>query len=306
MKKRHTQLLSEINIRNNVRKMIVENVKKNFEQEKNVELGKIQLCNLIRKVLLEVKIADQVPHKNTGINILTELFKKIVKILETGYKTLTTSPDQRRSYRTHILNAIIGAIAPPRVITRADIEKIAGKRIPDLDELAFDDSPIGDQTSVMPEPEPEENPLDYAELNEPISIQEIVGRALLEAVSIDVDDDPVRVNSERDEGIIDVDGEEDPIKDFTLGEVEEGADMTGRNVAYETFRKLESDIIDSYMVLSNDDDRQMFYIYLLVNTMLYFDRFENELQATLQEPNMDEYKEDNESEEEFDISDISG
>ena len=52
-------------------------------------------------------------------------------------------------------------------------------------------------------------------------------------------------------------------------------DETGRNMAYESFKKIESSVIDSYELLSNPEDQEVFYDYLIANLKLYFDKFEN-------------------------------
>ena len=75
--------------------------------------------------------------------------------------------------------------------------------------------------------------------------------------------------------------EEDPRDSFGAGV---DGDETGRNVAYQCFKKIESNIIDSYELLSNDQDQELFYDYLIANLKLYFDKFEEELSSAVQEP----------------------
>ena len=73
---------------------------------------------------------------------------------------------------------------------------------------------------------------------------------------------------------------EDPRDVFGI----EGADETGRNIAYSSFKKIESNIIDAYELLSNDEDQELFYDYLIANAKLYFDKFESELDPDIEEP----------------------
>ncbi len=54
------------------------------------------------------------PHELTGINVLEDLLKKILPTVESSYKKLTTSDEQRKSFRTHILNAVKGTLDPLR------------------------------------------------------------------------------------------------------------------------------------------------------------------------------------------------
>jgi hypothetical protein len=77
----------------------------------------------------------------------------------------------------------------------------------------------------------------------------------------------------------------DPRDDFGI----EGEDETGRNIAYATFKKIESSIIDSYELLSNAEDQELFYDYLIANVKLYFDKFETELTDTVEEPTNQAY-----------------
>jgi hypothetical protein len=60
-------------------------------------------------------------------------------------------------------------------------------------------------------------------------------------------------------------------------------------MAYSSFKKIERNILDSYELLSNDEDRELFYDYLITNLKLYFDKFEDELASNLDEPTTPEY-----------------
>ena len=75
-----------------------------------------------------------------------------------------------------------------------------------------------------------------------------------------------------------------------------GADSTGRNFAYQSFNKVERQILDAYANLENDEDQELFYDYLLTNLKLYFDKFEDELQNSLQEPTTPQYEQEKEKE----------
>ena len=80
--------------------------------------------------------------------------------------------------------------------------------------------------------------------------------------------------------------ESDPRDDFGAG-VE--GDETGRNIAYNSFKKVENSIIDSYELLSNPEDQELFYDYLIANLKLYFDKFEGELAGKVDEPSNQAY-----------------
>lgn len=307
---KYEKKLSEHKFRLYIQKMILEAAA--AEKVKRNKLPIKELKVYLKKALREAKIADKIPHESTGINVLEDLLKKIIKILEGGYKILTSDPAQRESYRTHVLNAVMNSIAPPRSLKRADLEKLTGFRTNELDDLDFQDSPKGNSGSQLdleqpglpaeeglPSTKESEETLDpeFATLEE-IAVSRILKLILNEEIQMNVGQDmdgdgkidPIAQKIE-EPGIIDVEEEGKPVppEQDQFGVNNEKQDLTGRNIAYNTFQKIENSIIDSYDLLSNDTDRQAFYTYLLVNLMLYFRRFEEELQSTLPEPVVDAY-----------------
>jgi len=107
----------------------------------------------------------------------------------------------------------------------------------------------------------------------------------------------VKVNSpEDDEAFIDIDPESKKEEEEPEPEPDErdefgisGQDETGRNVAFESFKKINTAIVDSWDVLSSEEDKELFYDYLITNLKLYFDKFENDL-GSVEEPTTDEYE----------------
>jgi hypothetical protein len=191
---------------------------------------------------------DPVPNKSTGINVLEELLKKIIPVLEVDYKSLTTNDNQRVSFRSHIVNAVINTLTPAKVNTAAGDEEASG----DLQEIDMEeevDIIVGDE---------DEGPDDKF---------------------IDIRSDADKVSDEEEV-------EEDPRADFGAGV---DGDETGRNVAYQSFKKIESSVIDSYELLSDPDDQELFYDYLIANLKLYFDKFEGELSSAVEEPTNQAY-----------------
>ena len=100
------------------------------------------------------------------------------------------------------------------------------------------------------------------------------------------DDKFIDIRTDAEKSADDEEAEEDPRDSFGTG-VE--GDKTGRNVAYNTFKKIESNIIDSYELLSNPEDQELFYDYLIANLKLYFDKFEEELETNVSEPSNKAY-----------------
>jgi hypothetical protein len=101
-----------------------------------------------------------------------------------------------------------------------------------------------------------------------------------EDIDIDITDKP-----EDDPDFIDVDDEEGEVE---VDEKEEfgiaGEDKTGRNRAFTDFHNVEKNILTAFDDLDNPTDIDMFEEYLIKNLALYFDKYENELSATVEEP----------------------
>jgi hypothetical protein len=231
-------------LRENVRDLISLVKKRN----KNKVSEEVQLRQIIREFLkYELKEAstpdnDPAPHKSTGINVLEDLLKKIVPQIEDDYKLLTTSEEQRESYRAHIIQATVQTLTPV-----------------DLNNDAPDQAP------------------ESAGLEEEVDVQ-ISDDEGEDDMFIDIRSDKEKASEKEKE-------EEDPRDAFGI----EGKDTTGRNMAYTTFKKIESQIIDAYDMLSNPEDQEIFFDYLIANLKLYFDKFESEITPNVEEPTNQAY-----------------
>ena len=87
---------------------------------------------------------------------------------------------------------------------------------------------------------------------------------------------------------IDVDSTEEDVDDFV--EIDD-QNETGRNFAAVTYKKIEKQIVDAYDMLADEEDQKLYYDYLLTNLLLYFDKFEDELQPNLPTTTTPEYEE---------------
>jgi hypothetical protein len=201
-----------------------------------------KLKSIILKLLKEAMPDPSAPspHPHTGINVLEDLLKKIIPVIQADYKILTTSPDQRQSFRAHLLNGIQNSL-------------ISLKTLDNIKESI-----------------------------EPTFI-------LTEEISLDFDDE----DDAGDDMFIDIEDKPEPTdqEKFANGVSEEpGKDYTGRNMAFTTFKKIEKSILDSYELLSDPQDQDLFYTYLITNVKLYFDKFEDQLAGDLAEPSTPEYE----------------
>ena len=241
------QFIQELQLRKVIREGINTVLEKKKDTKKQSFLEESQLREVIRILIKEttaVSDNDPSPHKSTGINVLEDLLKKIIPVLEIDFKKLTTGSEQRQSFRAHIIQAIEDVLAPSKALNRI------GDGTEDTDKMI----PIGEQeidVSVGDENTPEEDAF------------------------IDIDPDA---------------GKEEPEDERDTFGIE-GQDVTGRNMAFDSFKKINQNILDSYDLLSSHEDLELFYDYLITNLKLYFDKFENDL-GTVEEPTTDEYEQE--------------
>jgi len=231
-------------LRDNIRDMIrhVKQKKLNEENELRTMIRQF-MDHELKDMITEASVADvdPTPNKSTGINVLEELLKKIIPVLETDYKSLTTNNQQRESFRAHVINAVVNTLTPAKVNTDAADDATGDLQEQDI-EVTIDDDPAIDDKFI------------------------------------DIRTDAEKTAAEPDDA--------DP-RD-TFGDGVEG-DETGRNVAYQSFKKVEGTIIDAYEVLSDSEDQELFYDYLIANLKLYFDKFEGELAVDVEEPTNQAY-----------------
>lgn len=257
--------LEEAKLRKYIKK-IVENI--SLKNKKNEELKLIaenMVRKVVRKLIKEESVDDEAPHDNTGINVLEQLLKKIIPILEEDYKLLTTSEEQRRSFRAHVVDSVQRSLAPGRIMSVDSFDKetdLPNDKAPlsmDSDQDGKLDMKIGDEASPGQ---------DAAELDEQDTFDKLPMPA----------------------GFIDINKAKK--KSFFVKGDEEGHTATGRNMASKSYEKVEKQIMDAFGLLDNREDEELFYDYLVTNIKLYFDKFENELLASIPEPTTDEYEQE--------------
>ena len=233
------EFLEERKLRKFVRKAIKLIKEKKKKESKAAIINELKLRSVIRTLIREAAtdVETEVPRRKTGINVLETLLQKIVPILEDDFKSLTTDENQRNSFRSHIIRAVINVLAPVDTVMAA----------PDT---------------------------------------------MQEAIDVDVVDDGEKFIPARKKDFEDLEAEkeEKQADDFSIA----GEDMTGRNIAYQSFNKVENQILDAYGSLVNEEDKKLFYDYLLTNLKLYFDKFEDELKASVEEPTTQAYEQEKE------------
>jgi len=247
----------EVELRQVIRNAIRLYKHNQLQELKKQKLEEQHLRYIVRKLIMEVG-DDQPLHDNTGINVLEDLLKKIIPVVQTDYKIMTTSEIQRVSFRAHILNAIQNSLKP---------ELYRKEQLPP-------GAPIAEEKKVKIDLEDEE--IDKSKF-------------------IDVFDTEKR-KAEEEEKL------KTPESRLSFGLDKEKLDSTGRNMALQTFKKIDNSIMDAYTILDDVKDKDLFYDYLITNLKLYFDKFEEEMSDIPEtEPSTPEYDAEKEKKEQEDV-----
>lgn len=128
------EMIQEIRLREFIKRAIKVRAKK-VEDHRVWE--EFELRAIIRKLLKEAS-TEKVQHSSTGINVLEDLLKKIIPVLEQDYKMLTTDVEQRKSFSAHIITATQNALAPivANKDAGSDDSKFIGiEEVEDLEEI---------------------------------------------------------------------------------------------------------------------------------------------------------------------------
>ena len=241
------EFLEELKLRQGVRNILTQLKEKQVDITESKADDETLLRRKVRNMVLAEK-TDFAPHGNTGINVLTDLLERCLPIIERDYKSLTTSIEQRESYRAHFVKAVQNTIGSLRVV----------------------EEPADKSAAAKAEKEEEPTGMSAAELEEAESEF----------------DKFIDISAPRASTATDTDGE------GSIDMQSADADLTGRNFAAKTFDKIEQNISDSFSILANPKDEDMFTDYLLTNLKLYFDKYEDELKGIVAEPSTEEYEDE--------------
>ena len=261
-------LYNELILRENIRKAI--RIVQGRRQKTLTEETKLR--TIIRNLLNEEDSATEGPTMNTGGNALDQMLlnTNTLSELESAFKTLTTSPEQRLSFRAHIINAVVKALGIERVSGLPNAADGAGEAVGGEDPLAALEEAVRAlyeaELSIGDTPEEE--------------VEAAAGAPKL-GQEPEQDDDPLE--TEREE--------------FAAGVgVDDTEDKTGRNYALDAWNKVAKNVTEAYANLGNEADRKQYYDYLITNLKLYFDQWESELEGTPEEPTTPEYDQEKQAE----------
>ena len=245
------QFVEELKLREQIRRAIKIIKEKKEAKAKAILAEEAKLRSLIRSLLKEAE--EGTGDESTGIAFLRRDLKKILPELEEAYTSLRTSIDQRKSYRAHILNAIQNLI--------------------EVSDTNF---------NATPDKDPGE---------EAVGIEEAIGVNIDTTAPADVkkriDIGREKPGEEKSEVDTEKEKEEAELEDFAIA----GEDRTGAVEALRSMRQIENVIKKTYNGLFDPNDRDLYSDYLITNLQLYFDEFEEELQAVVPEPDNPDYEE---------------
>jgi len=241
------ELATELLLREHIKKAIGVVLKRRKERQKKELNEEKELRNIIRQVLRESDPAISTAAVHSNTGI--NALEDLFKStnLLTVLRQGYKSLTSKKEQRDSYLSHILNAVE--------NSFKTEDARGPEIEEV-----------------DPSTETIDIAE-------QE---KAIQEDVNIDVGTGP-----ENNPAFIDVEkkepSEDEEVETFTIS----GQDKTGRNRAFTDYKNVEKNILTAYDNLDDPVDRDMFKDYLLTNLKLYFERFEEELQVDLPEPDIE-------------------
>ena len=242
------EIVNEMKVRNTIISLLNLEVKRHIKKSLNDITENLKLRNIVSALISESDV-EKSPHKSTAVNILDQVFGKIKKNIEDGYKMLTTEKDQRDSYRRHLLSAVDDALRAEEVNINAASEVST-----------------------------EESPEELAEVE--INIKS-------NSDPLDVSDEEKVLPNAGDQGGDTEEPAEEKSEEEEFGI--EGEELTGRDRAFPVFKQILEPVISGYKSLHNPNDREVYHDYLLTNMKMLMDQFEDQLVGIVDEPESDSY-----------------
>ena len=279
-------------LREFIRETFVSNLLKEQREEHAVRMYVRSLISEVRseqelRTLFEAKDMAN-PHPNTGINKLRDAIRKAKPSIKAKYQQLTTDGSQRESFSNHFLTAMV------RLFDELDALNAQGKEAEDVaSEFGGGESDLG--LEAPPDATSDEMAADI-EADGDLD-------ALLEAVDVDIQDDPEandivsdefdeKENTEKEKSKTQVEKDFDKKSNINQEREKFGAgvegDSTGRNQAFDAFNLVQSYFSDAYLDLNNPEDQEMYKKWGLYNIKLLLDKYEEELNSNPEAPNIED------------------
>jgi|5B_taG_2_1085324.scaffolds.fasta_scaffold02822_5 hypothetical protein len=255
------QLLEEMKLRKIIRKGINVIKERKADETYAQQINEWKLRKLVRKMLLNEKMAPSGNHRSTGIAKLSKFLHGAIETLEDDYKELKTEPAQREAFRVYILHNVEKTLAPEKLNAEAGEKDFELREDLEEDKVNMSIDTSGDDEKDLDAPE-----------NDPMFID-------IPRKSDKNKEDPKKSKEDQE------------MEDFGRGLEDRGLDDTGRIEAKATFDQLfKNQLVSAYNNLANESDKNIFYDYLIANLKLYFDKFEAEMQKDIEEPESEIYQ----------------
>lgn len=299
MNKKEEKQLREYVRKNFILPLIGERRKEKILEEK----ARLYIRSLIKEekekkewtVIYESKEAN--PHPNTGINKLRDAIRKAKPSIKTKYQQLTSAPEQRESFRNHLLAAFIRLFDQLDALSASEeVESNAEETNKELGSIASSgeglskppsdaalEKEIGDEIGID---------LQLESLLKELNLNEIDEVEDEEAAANDVVSDEINDEKEKkkNKNLSQVEKDVAKKKDIEAKRKEFGkgleGDATGRNQAFDTFNLVQTYFSDNYLDLDNKEDKKMYKKWALYNLKLLQDSYEEELAPQLDEPDI--------------------
>ena len=120
--------LQEQKLRAFIRAGIIKKKKERLEEQFKQALNKNKLRSIIKNIVLQeaTDVNTDTPNRSTGINVLATTLKLVIPIIKQGYEQLTSSPEQRKSFRAHVIQNAINTLVRVDLTTGSEEERRAG------------------------------------------------------------------------------------------------------------------------------------------------------------------------------------
>ena len=207
--------------------------------------------NALLKTLISEKFTPQ-PNRSTGINELDSLLHNIIPQIQPEYEQMGTSPEQRKDFQAYFLKAAIITLA---TISKDGVPNLDLEQgIPGLDSL--------DEQKFSIEIDEEDADKFIPVRDEDLAAEE-EEKEEMEEVAEEEEEKAPTANEKTTQEFR---------KEYDIQD--ELEDDTGLSFAARAWNQVRANVVDSYSLLGNPEDRKEFYEYFITNMRLYFDLFE--------------------------------
>ncbi len=226
-------------------------------RNKEEQILREYIRKMLKKKLNEASIEDT-PTRSTGLNKLVSVLKVILPSIESSYKSLTTSKEQRDSFRKYLIKAYIDTLAPQDMLADLPLQESYELMEQDVD-------------AEIPPPDPSKK----IDLNDPYGEK------------AEEEETKQKEKQEKSQEKLKLAVEPEATKPFpTIA----GLDPTGRDESVEAYKKTADAIIRSYRKLHDQNDQKIFKDYLITNILLYLDKYEGDISSELPDVTTPEYE----------------